>query len=264
VSKNLTSPGIVAGVSLNGTQVWAHAFGYTDIENDVLARVDSVWRMSSISKSLTSALIARLIDEGTLDLNKSIDEYLKPNIFPIKNWNNKNVTITLGQVMSHTAGLHVFKFPDDLYHNLNMTNVTQTIAQFKDEPLLFEPGTNWNYSNYGYQVVGAIIESVLNETYESAINKMFKQLEMNKTFCERRENIIPNRARSYIKSKVAFNNQKPKLENPVFAVELISSEAYWPSIGIVSTIPDLLKYGSNMIQWSKGLNASKTCNYSIY
>src|SRR5882724_6828452 len=54
-------PGIVAGISLNGKQVWAQGFGKTDIENNVTTRVDSVWRMASISKSLTSALMATLI-----------------------------------------------------------------------------------------------------------------------------------------------------------------------------------------------------------
>ena len=249
-------PGIVAGVNINGTTVWSQGFGLIDVENDVKTRVDSVWRLASISKALTSALIGRLIDEKLLDLNKSIHEYLKPSVFPIKQWNNTNVTITLGQVMSHTAGLHITEFPQDFLRNLIFNNVTETIELFKDEPLIFAPGSNWNYSNYGFQVVGAIIESVLNETYESAINKMFKKLEMNSTFCERREQIIRHRARYYMLD--TSQKEMPKLHNNPIFTELVSFEGWWPAGGIISTVPDLLKFGAHMNKWSKGVNDSKT------
>ena len=251
-------PGIVAGVNINGTTVWSQAFGLIDVENDVKTRVDSVWRLASISKSLTSALIGRLIDEKRLDLNKSIHEYLKPSVFPIKQWNNTNITITLRQVMSHTAGLRNMDWPQDLYKKLIFNNVTETIELFKDEPLSFAPGSNFNYSNYGFQVVGAVVESVLNETYESAINKMFKELEMNSTFCERREQIIQNRARYYMLDN--SQKEKPKLQNTAIVDDLISFEAHWPAGGIISTVPDLLKFGAHMNKWSKGVNDSKTCN----
>ena len=262
IRKENLIPGIVAGVNINGTTVWSHAFGLTDVENDVKTRVDSVWRMASISKSLTSALIGRLIDQGRLDLNESIHKYLKPSVFPIKQWNKKNVSITLGQVMSHTAGLHVMNWPDDLLKQLIFNNVTETIAQFKDLPLTYAPGSQWNYSNYGYQVVGAIIESVLNETYESAINKMFEQLDMNSTFCERRERIIPHRARYYMLDPTSNNTKK--ILNTVIYDDLVSLEASWPAGGIVSTIPDLLKFGAHMIKWSKGVNDSKTCKSNSF
>ena len=97
IRKENAVPGIGADVSVNGTLVWAQGFGQIDIENNVNTSADSVWRLASISKSLTSALVGRLIDEGKLDLNKSIYEYLAPNVFPKKTWNNKTVDITLGK-----------------------------------------------------------------------------------------------------------------------------------------------------------------------
>jgi serine beta-lactamase-like protein LACTB len=153
-------PGVVAGISIKGKDVMTEAFGQTDIENDVKTHKDSVWRIASISKALTSAMIGKLIEKGLIDLEKSIHDYLSPKIFPIKQWNNKNVTITVKQVISHTAGLRVTDIIKDAKKIFIFKNVTQTVEQFKDEPLISEPGTKFNYSNYGFQILGAIIESV--------------------------------------------------------------------------------------------------------
>jgi serine beta-lactamase-like protein LACTB, mitochondrial len=252
-------PGVVAGISIKGKEVWTEAFGYSDIENNVKAHRDSVWRMASISKSLTTALVGKLIDEGKLDLDKSIHEYLSPNIFPIKQWNGKNVTITLKQVMSHTAGLRVSIFPDDFLHVYTRNNVTETLAQFKDEPLIHEPGTTYNYSNYGFQVVGAIIESVLNEPYESAITKMFHvDLGMTSTFPERREQIIPHRARYYMKND--YTNMQ--LRNAHIVDDLEIFELWWPCGGLLSTVPDLLQFGNIMLSSFKGGADGKPGKYT--
>ncbi len=105
-------------------------------------------------------------------MEKSIHDYLSPKIFPMKQWNNKNVTITVKQVMSHTAGLRVTKIRDDFKNIYNLKNVTQNVELFKDELLIFEPGTKSNYSNYGFQIIRAIIESVLNETYVQSICRL--------------------------------------------------------------------------------------------
>ena len=101
--------------------------------------------------------------------------------------------------MSHTAGLRMSVFPDDFdkYLIRRADNVSQTIKPFKDEPLLLKSGTNFSYSNYGYQMVGAIIESILNNTYENEMQKMFTQLHMYSTFSERREAIYKHSITSY-------------------------------------------------------------------
>ena len=90
-------PGLVAGATIRGIPVWNYAFGQIDVENNVQTPVDAVWRIASISKSVTSALVGRLIDEGRLALNASIHSYLPLHIFPRKTWNNKTIDITLGK-----------------------------------------------------------------------------------------------------------------------------------------------------------------------
>jgi CubicO group peptidase (beta-lactamase class C family) len=207
-------------------------------------------------------MIGRLIEKGLIDLEKSIHHYLSPKIFPIKQWNNKNVTITVKQVMSHTACLRFTKIFEDFKKIYNFKNVTQTLEQFKDDPLICEPGTSFNYSNYGFQIIGAIIESVLNETYENAMNKMFKELGMNSTFAERHEMIIHRRARYYLLSNSPIHenlNNVTKVEalNAPIIDDLVSLEAQWPSGGLVSTVPDLLKFGNHMLKSYKGVVDAK-------
>src|SRR5882724_10906531 len=101
-------PGIVVGLSIKGKTVFTEGFGYTDIENDVKTDESSVWRLASISKPLTSALVGLLIDKGRIDLNKSIHEYLPKSLYPNKSFNGKPEDITVRQVLSHMTGLHSY------------------------------------------------------------------------------------------------------------------------------------------------------------
>src|SRR5258708_2083630 len=112
--KQVNAPGIVVGISIKGKQLWTEGFGFTDIENNVKTHKESVWRLASISKPLTSALVANLIDSGKLDFNQSIYHYLPKELYPTKKYNGTQVDIKLKQVMSHTAGMHLSKFPDDI------------------------------------------------------------------------------------------------------------------------------------------------------
>jgi serine beta-lactamase-like protein LACTB, mitochondrial len=188
------------------------------------------------------------LEEGKLEWDKPIYNYLKPSVFPVKTWKGKAVNITLRQVMSHTAGLRISNFPYD--HNrvfYDRKNVTQALDQFKDEPLISEPGTQFHYSNYGFQVVGAIIESVMNETYESAITKVFKSMGLNETFPERFQKIYHHRARYYEKNETSND-----VHNHAIWDDLVSHDMWWPAGGIMSTASDLLKYGNVMINSFKG------------
>jgi len=241
-------PGVVVGVSVKGKEVWSEGFGFIDIENHVPATPNAHWRLASISKSLTTSLVGKLLEEGKLEWDKPIYNYLKPSVFPVKTWKGKAVNITLRQVMSHTAGLRVTDVPYD-YDRIfyDRKNVTQVLDQFKNEPLLSEPGTQFNYSNYGFQVVGAIIESVMSETYESAITKVFKSIGLTETFPEQYQKIYHNKARYYEKNKTSND-----VHNCQIWDDLWIQGMWYPAGGIMSTAGDLLKFGNVMINSFKG------------
>ena len=127
-------PGVVVGISIKGKNIWVEGLGQTDVENEVKTDKQSVWRLASISKPLTTALVAQLIEKKVLDLDTNINTYLPLNLFPIKTFDNIVVNISLRQLLSHTAGLHSTKLPDDVFNNkiYKASNVSQTIEYFKD------------------------------------------------------------------------------------------------------------------------------------
>ncbi|CAG2180649.1 unnamed protein product, partial [Oppiella nova] len=245
-------PGAVMAFSINGTTVWTEGFGYIDIENNVSTHKDSVFRIGSMSKSVTSALVGQLMDRNLIDLNAEIHKYLSTDLYPFKTFNGSAVNITVRQVMSHTAGLYRGVSVEDFDKLLlrRADNVSHTIPPFNDEPLIYKPGTNWSYSNYGYQMVGALIESILRNTYENEMQKMFTQLHMNSTFSERREAIYKHRPQYYHLSDITSGT----LVKCDMIDELISYEGYWPAGGLISSAEDILRFGNAMISSYKGTN----------
>jgi CubicO group peptidase (beta-lactamase class C family) len=80
-------PGIVAGISYKGKQVWVESFGYSDIENDVKCRTDTVMRTGSVTKPINTALVAKLVEDGKIKWDSDIHEYISEKLFPQKQWN---------------------------------------------------------------------------------------------------------------------------------------------------------------------------------
>ena len=162
--------------------------------------------------------------------------------------------------MSHMAGLRQTEMPQDFNRYYGFKNATQTLSQFKDVPLLSAPGTEMHYSNYGFQVLGAVIEAALNRTYESAINEMFRQMGMNSTFCEKQNVLIPHRVRYYMRSDSTYLDEterehdpnKVKLLPAFIADDIWSANSWHTSAGIVSTADDLLTFGNYMLDSFKG------------
>ncbi|XP_038077071.1 serine beta-lactamase-like protein LACTB, mitochondrial [Patiria miniata] len=97
------SPGIVVAVSVDGKLLWAEGMGYADVENRLPCTSKSVHRIASISKSLTMTAVAKLWEEGKLDLDKPIQHYVPE--FPEKEVDGKKVEITTRQLVSHLAGI---------------------------------------------------------------------------------------------------------------------------------------------------------------
>lgn len=151
-------PGVSVAVGRNGELVWSEAFGWADLSGDVPATPRTLYPVGSISKSFTATAAGLLWEQGRLDLDAPIQTYLPG--FPEKKW-----PITTGQLMGHIAGVVRSAGTAETLRQPHCENALAAIDAVVEDTLLFEPGTEWRYSNFGWRLVGAVVEAVAGEPY---------------------------------------------------------------------------------------------------
>ncbi|KAK3803250.1 hypothetical protein RRG08_013833 [Elysia crispata] len=131
--EELGSPGLVVCVSVDGCQVYAEGFGYADLENEVPIQPDSVMRVASISKSITAVIVAKLWENGKIDLDEKVQRYVPG--FPQKYYMGEKVDITVSQLLSHTSGIRHYKKEDDPAYSFD-EQVVQMVKKTREACLL--------------------------------------------------------------------------------------------------------------------------------
>jgi CubicO group peptidase (beta-lactamase class C family) len=191
-------PGLSVAVVENGDYEWGQGFGFADLENNVPASERTLFRLASISKSLTATAALELWQQGRLDLDAPVQKYCPA--FPVK-----QQPISTREALGHLAGIRHYKsgsqddsevgntrhFDDPIQAGLNF---------FKNDPLVAEPGTAFHYSTQGYTVVGCAIEGASGSRYVDFMrHSVFIPANMNQTQVDDRFAIIPYRTRFYEK-----------------------------------------------------------------
>lgn len=119
----------------------------------------SKFRIGSVSKPLTAFAVGRLVEEGKLDLDAPVQQYVPD--FPKKRW-----TFTIRQVAGHLAGIRHYKdFSTEGFRTEHYSTVTESLDTFKDDPLLHEPGSEYSYSSYGWNLMSAVVETASKEEF---------------------------------------------------------------------------------------------------
>ncbi|HTC76336.1 MAG TPA: serine hydrolase domain-containing protein [Edaphobacter sp.] len=169
--KQFAVPATSIAISRNGVFVYDQAAGIADAANLTQVQRDSLFRIASLTKPITSVTIFSLIEQGKLNLNDKVfgpngildNGYGKPPYKPFI------TDITVDHLLTHTSGGWPNDSTDPMMLNLpwNQTKViTHTIAKV---PISNPPGTHWAYSNFGYCILGRVIEQVTGERYESYV-----------------------------------------------------------------------------------------------
>ncbi len=165
----LDAIGLSVAVSLPGGAVWSGATGINSVANDSL-NVNQLMGIGSVTKTLTAACIMKLQEEGLLDIDDAISNYLPP-------YTNVNPDITIRQLLNHTSGVYNYSnnaaLAVDLFMNPQTVWTAEEIIQQYVLSPVFEPGTSWEYSNTNYLLLGLIIESVTSQSYNIAIRERF-------------------------------------------------------------------------------------------
>lgn len=150
-------PGVSVAVARNGEIVWTEGFGWADVEDRRPVTPQTQFRLGSVSKTLTAAALALLLERGRIDLDAPVQTYVPA--YPRKPW-----PVTTRQLMGDIAGVHRIRGDDnDNPPGGQCASLDEALATFADEPLLFEPGTRYRFSTYGWILLSMVVETAAGE-----------------------------------------------------------------------------------------------------
>ena len=216
-------PGVAGAVAVNGRIVFSGGAGIADRNTDASVTPATVFNIGSVSKVLTATAVMQLIERGQVGIDDPIQKYVPA--FP-----DKGAPITIRHLVTQTSGIR---------HYLNETarsqaryTHAQSLALFKDDPLLFRPGAFYFYSSYGVNLLQGVIEKVSGLAFEQYMTKnIWEPTEMRNTRLDIPERPVPNRAKAY---QVSTGGRQAWANDLSYA---------YASGGMLSTAEDLVRFG---------------------
>jgi CubicO group peptidase (beta-lactamase class C family) len=211
-------------IARGDTVLYRSARGMAEVELGVPLAPGQVFRIASITKSFTGALLVQMAARGEVSLVSPAVRYL-PGV-PL------DPRITLRQLLSHTAGVSDTDAVAQPPLGDGEVPVAEQVRRIAARPLSFEPGTGQRYSNAGYILLAAVIEKVTGLRWDEAMRtRLFVPLGLAETGYDHPDAIVPGRARGYSTDKGVLHNAAPfNLSIPKTAGSLRS------------TAPDLLRW----------------------
>ena len=220
-------PGLSIAVVEGATVRLEEAFGYADVENDVPARAETVYRLASVSKPMTAVAVLRLHERGLLDLDAPVWRYCPD--YPEKPW-----PVTARQLLCHQGGIRHYR-PDEPVLARRFETFAEALALFRDDPLVHEPGTQVRYSTYGYNLLGCAAAGAARSPFLTLLQEtVFGPAGMAATGPDDVRAITRHRAQGYTRdSDGRLHNSAPA--DMSYKV---------PGGGLAGTAADVARFGS--------------------
>ena len=219
-------PGISVSISINDSLVFSEGFGYSNIEKKTSVYPSKTkFRIASVTKTLTACTIAKLSELNQIDITKSVYSYL--DSLP-----RKEFDFTIEQVGGHLSGIR--RVPStEKYSCDNKYSEKDFYKIFKNDNLLFKPTSNFEYSNYGYKLLGLIIEKITNESVVDNHKKYILDVIGLK-------NTLPeNKIKDSLTSSFYVRDKKKNIEAPCLDCNFKFAQGCY-----LSTSEDLIKLGN--------------------
>ncbi|MHA1281359.1 MAG: serine hydrolase domain-containing protein [Promethearchaeota archaeon] len=240
--KKFKIPGLSLGIVKENNILLKKGFGFADLENKILVKPNTVFRFASISKTFTAIGIMQLWEKNLINLDDNINEYIPKGSIYYKN--NKNLSITIKHLLTHTSGIgellkltDLFKIPHFANNNPKKIYSLERIFNRKIK-LKTAPGTKWAYANFGYMLLGYILEQITGKEFsEYMIENIFNPLEMKNTDFKRSERVRPLQAKGYKYKKGKFIE---------FGTEL---QTQMPQGSLYSSIEDMTKFAICLLNY---------------
>lgn len=223
--KDKNGPGGVFMVAKNGNPIYQKSFGKANIELDVNLTSDFIFQIGSMTKQFTAISILMLEEQGKLNTNDIINNY-------IPDYPNGN-KITIHHLLTHTSGIKDFTKMKSLREIAQKEMTPKLMVDFfKNEVVDFAPGERFDYNNSGYVLLGYILELVSGETYEDFVVKhIFQKLGMTQSGYATDKQIIRKRAYGYQMKESGYVNKT-----------VINFSVPFSSGSLMSSINDMLKW----------------------
>ena len=228
-------PGISAAVVQNGEPVWSEGFGVADLENYSPATSSTLYRLGSISKPITAVAVLQLWEQGKLDLDAPVQKYCPA--FP-----QKEARITTRQLLGHLGGIRHYRddgkgdVPEDSARHFS--SMQDSLQLFANDPLVAPPGTKFNYSTYGYTLIGCVLEGAISGKYVGYVREnVFQPAGMYSTQPDDFFAIVQHRTRWYHKDKSGV----------VRNAGVLDSSYKIPGGGLIASADDMARFAAAML-----------------
>lgn len=232
-------PAVSAAVAVDGRLVWNGAAGAADLEAHTPATPATRFRIGSVSKVLTAVALMRLREAGGVDLDAPIQTYVPS--FPVKDGG----PITARMLANHTSGLRHYQGREFL-NQVHYADILTPLEIFSKDPLLSPPGARFNYSSYGYNLLGAAIEGASRQPFGTYMDQqVVTPLRLTSTVLDENETIVANRARPY---SFYDNGAYARPQGPLVNGPYVDNSNKWAGGGFVSTPSDLVTLGSALLK----------------
>lgn len=199
------TPGLQVAVYKDGKPLLVKGYGTGSLELAMPVGNDSVFRIGSVTKQFTAAALVKLEEEGKLSLDDLLSKYYPD--YP------RAGDITLKQMLHHTSGMHNYTEDESFLAQAALTKTPdQWVAYFAKMPKVqdFEPGTDWNYSNTAYFLLGAVVEKVEGRPLAKVLEaRFFEPLGLRHTALDDEREIVAGRVAGYDGEPGKFRNAAP-------------------------------------------------------
>jgi CubicO group peptidase (beta-lactamase class C family) len=190
-------PGLAITVLKKGDVLFQKGYGYADLAKKTPVYPEkTLFRSASASKPIAATALAKMVSEGTIDLDASFYQYVP--YFP-----KKGFDFTIRQLASHTAGIRGYKGKE--YALNKPLTIKGSIDIFKNDPLLFAPGSGYHYNSFDWVLVSLAMQEASGISFTDYVEKeVLKPLRMKNTLPEEPEITFPNQATFYTKQRSGF------------------------------------------------------------
>ena len=228
------APGVSMIAIQNGKTVYKQAFGLANVELNVPMSADMLFKLGSISKQFTAISILLLEEQGQLSTEDPITKYFD-------NLSTEYKDVKIKHLLSHTSGIRNYNGMDVWKQEIrNPITPEEQMDMFIHEPLWFDPGEKWSYSNSGYNLLSQIIEKVSGQEFETFVKEqIFTPAGMKHSYYANDEDIIPGLVKGY------------RVDDDGFKVAEYMSMSHTVGGGdVISSVDDLAR-------WNKALVSGK-------